>query len=75
MKRRKRALALAEKRGARLSDDTDGRVILAYAATTDAINAFLTELEPCKLEELVRSGKIVMDAGASHFAHLLGAPG
>jgi acetolactate synthase-1/3 small subunit len=69
---RKRALALAEKRGARLANDTDGRVILTYAATSEAINAFLTELEPCQLEELVRSGKIVMDAGSSRFAHLLG---
>jgi acetolactate synthase-1/3 small subunit len=70
---RKRALALAEKRGARLANDSDGRVILTYAATSEAINAFVAELAPCTLEELVRSGKIVMDAGTSRFAHLLGA--
>ena len=70
---RKQALALAEKRGARSADETGGRLILSYAAAPDAISAFIDELQPCRVEELVRSGKIVMDAGASHFAHLLGA--
>jgi acetolactate synthase-1/3 small subunit len=67
---RKRALEIAARFGAKQQDDTDGSLILTMQGTTADINALLAEL-PCKLEELVRSGKIVMDRGASHFAHLL----
>jgi acetolactate synthase I/III small subunit len=69
---RERALAAARKAGARLEDDSAGRVILSMHGTPAEISALLSELAPCNLEELVRSGKIVMDSGASHFAHLLG---
>ena len=69
---RARALEIAARFGARLQDDTAGRIILTMHGTSADINALLAELEPCKLEELVRSGKIVMDRGASLFAHLLG---
>ena len=68
---RTRALALAERYGARIEDETAGRVIMTVYGTSDRIDALLDELAPCKLEELVRSGKIVMDRGASLFAHLL----
>jgi acetolactate synthase-1/3 small subunit len=69
---RERALAIGQRVGAKLEDDTDGRVILSMHGTSAEISAVLAELSPCNLEELVRSGKIVMDSGASHFAHLLG---
>jgi acetolactate synthase-1/3 small subunit len=69
---RERALSIAEKRGARAFDDTDGRLILTFSGASEAINALRDELAPCNLEEMVRSGKIVMDRGASHFSHLLG---
>jgi acetolactate synthase-1/3 small subunit len=69
---RQRALAVAERYGARLSDDQAGRMIMTMQGESSVINAFLAELAPCKLEELVRSGKIVMDRGGSHFTHLLG---
>lgn len=69
---RKRALAIAERFGAKQQDDTGDRLIFAMQGTTAHINALLAELTPCNLEELVRSGKIVMDRGGSHFAHLLG---
>jgi acetolactate synthase-1/3 small subunit len=68
---RKRALGIAERFGAKLEDDTDGRVIITAHGPSATIDALLRELSPCKLEELVRSGKVVMDRGASHFAHLL----
>jgi acetolactate synthase I/III small subunit len=68
---RARALALAERYGARIEDDTAGRMIMTVHGTSDSIDALLGELEPCKLEELVRSGKVVMDRGAALFAHLL----
>ena len=70
---RARALQIAERFGARVQDETAGRVILTMHGPSADINALLEELEPCKLEELVRSGKIVMDRGASQFAHLLGS--
>ncbi len=69
------ALAAAERHGARILGDGDGRVILAMYGSSAAIDALLSELSACNLEELVRSGKIVMDRGASPFAHLLGGQG
>jgi acetolactate synthase-1/3 small subunit len=69
---RKRALAIAERHAVRVADDADGRVIMIAHGLSAEINALLSELSPCHLEELVRSGKVVMDRGASHFAHLLG---
>jgi acetolactate synthase-1/3 small subunit len=68
---RQRALAIAERYGARIEDDSAGRVILIAHGASASIDALVGELAPCKLEELVRSGKVVMDRGASHFAHLL----
>jgi acetolactate synthase small subunit len=69
---RQRALAAAEQHHAKAVDDGAGRIIVTMHGTSAAIDALLVELRPCNLEELVRSGKIVMDRGASHFAHLLG---
>jgi acetolactate synthase-1/3 small subunit len=70
---RARALQIAERFGARVQDDSADRLILTLHGPPGDINALLAELAPCKLEELVRSGKIVMDRGASQFAHLLGS--
>lgn len=69
---RERALQIGKRIGAILEDDTDGRVILSIHGRSDQISALLAELAPCNVEEVVRSGKIVMDSGGSHFAHLLG---
>ncbi len=69
---RKRALAVAEQRGGMLSDDTDGRAILCIHGTSAAIDALLSDLAALAVEEVVRSGKIVIDRGASPFAHLVG---
>jgi acetolactate synthase-1/3 small subunit len=68
---RKRVIAIAERKGVRVADDVDGRVILTAQGTTTEIDALLVELACKELEEIVRSGKIVMDPGASHFAHML----
>jgi acetolactate synthase I/III small subunit len=67
---RKRVVAIAERKGVRVADDVDGR--LTAQGTTTEIDALLVELASKELEEIVRSGKIVMDPGASHFAHMLG---
>jgi acetolactate synthase-1/3 small subunit len=69
---RKRSLAIAERHGAQIADAGDDRVILIMHGSSAAINALLTDLASCNIEEMVRSGKVVMDRGASHFAHLLG---
>ena len=70
---RQRALAIGDEFGAKLADDSAGRVILSMHGTSAQITAFIAELAPCQIEETVRSGKIVMDGGAPRFAHLLGA--
>ena len=69
---RERVLAIAKRFGARAQDDGKERVIISTSGTTAAIDALLAELAPCNVEEMVRSGKIVIDPGASMFAHLLG---
>jgi acetolactate synthase-1/3 small subunit len=69
---RKRADEVASRHGATLSDDSDGHVIYCFHGTSDAIDALVDELEPYGVDELVRSGKIVIDRGASRFHEVLG---
>ena len=69
---RERVAAFARERGAQVAGDADGRVVLTAHGTTEDIDSLLAELSDKGIEETVRSGKIVMDPGASHFAHLLG---
>ena len=69
---RRRALATGERFGARVLDDEGERLILVCQGTSAEISELHHLLADCNVEELVRSGKIVMDRGASHFAHLLG---
>ena len=70
---RRRALATAERFGARVLEAESDRMILACHGTSAEISELHHLLAECNVEELVRSGKIVMERGASHFAHLLGA--
>jgi acetolactate synthase I/III small subunit len=70
---RSKALATGERFGARVLDSESDRVILVCQGTSAQITELHHLLGECNVEELVRSGKIVMDRGASHFAHLLGA--
>jgi len=69
---RTRVLAVVERHGARAAEDGADRLIVTMHGTSAQVTELLTELRPFSLEELVRSGRIVMDRGASHFAHLLG---
>ena len=69
---RARVLAVVERHGARAAEDGADRLIVTMHGTSAQVTELLTELRPFNLEELVRSGRIVMDRGASHFAHLLG---
>lgn len=70
---RRRALATAGRFGARALETQPDRVILVGQGTSAEITALIKALGDCNVEESVRSGKIVIDRGASHFAHLLGA--
>lgn len=70
---RKKALATGERFGARVLDSESDLVILSSHGTSAEISELIAQLGDCNVEELVRSGKIVMDHGASHFAHLLRA--
>jgi len=69
---RQRALAIAADHGARVLGDEAERLILVAEGTSHALDVLIESLSEHPLEELVRTGKIVMDRGASHFAHLLG---
>jgi acetolactate synthase-1/3 small subunit len=71
---RARLATIAERYGARLADDAHGRVILTAQGTTAQLDRLLSDVASMEIEEIVRSGKIVMDPGASHFAHLLSRP-
>jgi acetolactate synthase-1/3 small subunit len=69
---RARVLATIKRHGARAVEDGADRLIVTMHGTSAQVTELLTELRSFSLEELVRSGRIVMDRGASHFAHLLG---
>jgi acetolactate synthase-1/3 small subunit len=70
---RRRALSTGERFGARVLDSEGERLILVCQGTSAQITELHHLLGECNVEELVRSGKIVMDRGASHFSHLLRA--
>jgi acetolactate synthase small subunit len=72
---RKKALATGERFGAKVLDHENDRIILTSQGTSTQISDLIAQLGECNIEEIVRSGKIVMDRGASHFAHLLGSAG
>ena len=69
---RVKVLATASKHGAHVLAHEAERVILTAHGSSQSIDELLEALAEHTLEELVRTGKIVMDRGASNFAHLLG---
>jgi acetolactate synthase-1/3 small subunit len=46
-------------------------LVLRLTGKSAELDDCISALKPYGIEELTRSGKIVMDPGASHFAHLL----
>jgi acetolactate synthase-1/3 small subunit len=69
----KRALlSRMERHRTRVLDDTNGSLVLVADGTSAELDTLLDAVAPQTLEELIRTGKIVMDRGASRFAHLLG---
>lgn len=71
---RTRVLDIAKRYGARVEDDGAERVIVTMYGSSNEVSKLLEALRPYNLEELVRTGKIVIDRGASRFAHLIDAP-
>jgi acetolactate synthase-1/3 small subunit len=65
-------LSIAARFEARAVEESEDRAVLVAHGTSSELDALLAELPEAHLEELVRSGKIVMSRGASQFAHLLG---
>jgi len=70
---RNNVLALANQHNAHALDETDGRLVLLAHGTSAELDSLIAKIRLDDLEEVLRSGKIVMDRGASHFSHLLGA--
>jgi acetolactate synthase I/III small subunit len=69
----KRALlSRLERHRTRVVDETTGSIVLVADGTSAELDALINAVDPQQLEELIRTGKIVMDRGASRFAHLLG---
>ena len=52
-------------------DTTAHSTVLRAEGTPREIDECIKALQPLGVEELVRSGRIVIDRGASQFAHLL----
>ena len=72
---RELVMRAATVRGARVMDESDGTIVLCATGTSREMNEWIAGIEPRLVEELVRSGRILMDRGASQFAHLLRAEG
>lgn len=57
--------------GARIVDEGDGTLVVCATGTSTEVSRLIASLEPHRVEELVRSGRILMDRGASSLAQAL----
>lgn len=57
--------------GASIVDEADGMVVVCATGTSVEVSRLITSLQAHRVEELVRSGRILMDRGASQFAQIL----
>ena len=64
-------LRIAENFDSQVVDDEEETVMLRIMGTSAELDQCMAALRPYSVEELIRSGKIVMDSGASNFSHLL----
>jgi len=53
-------------------DRSDGTLVFRLVGHSNDVETLVSELHPLGIQELVRSGAIVMDKGASRFTHLMG---
>ena len=68
-------LHIAENFEAQVVDDEEETVMLRVMGTSAELDECMAALRPYNVEELIRSGKIVLDSGASNFSHLLSNAG
>ena len=54
--------------------EDDETIMLRLLGSPRELDDCIAVLRPYGVEELIRSGKIVMDTGAAHFRHLLSTP-
>jgi acetolactate synthase-1/3 small subunit len=64
-------LRISENFESQVMDDGDQTVMLRLSGTSRELDDCIAALRPYGVEELIRSGKIVMDTGVSNVAHLL----
>ncbi len=64
-------LRIAENFESQVVDDAEDTLILRLTGTTAELDDCLAALKPYAIDELIRSGKIVLDSGVSQFAPLL----
>lgn len=72
--KRTEILQIAEHYKAKVVDYGPETLILRVHGTSEKLDAIVRLLEPYNIEEVVRSGKIVMSRGPSQFSHLLQEP-
>ena len=70
---RSELLRIAENFETQIVNQDDETVVLRLTGSSNELDDCIRALRPYGIEELTRSGKIVMDPGSSHFAHLLNA--
>jgi acetolactate synthase small subunit len=66
-------LRIAENFEAQVVNEDSETVVLRLTGSSNELDECLSALKPYGIEELTRSGKIVMDPGPSQFSHLLSA--
>jgi acetolactate synthase small subunit len=69
--RRVEILQIAEQYEARLVDFSGDTMILRVEGAGNRIDTFISMLAPYHIEEMVRSGKVVLERGPSHFANMI----
>ena len=67
------ASALEKLANVEIVDRSEGILVFRLVGHSGDVERFIEELRPLGIQELVRSGAIVIDKGASRFAHLMGA--
>jgi acetolactate synthase-1/3 small subunit len=67
-------LRISENFESQVVDDGEETVMLRLSGNSRELDDCIAALRPYGIEELIRSGKIVMDTGVSPFAHLLDEP-
>ncbi|HKP64646.1 MAG TPA: acetolactate synthase small subunit [Polyangiales bacterium] len=72
---RAQLLHIAENFETQIVNQDDETVVLRLTGSSNELDDCIGALQPYGIEELTRSGKIVMDPGVSHFSHLLSANG